>query len=114
MPNLRRTNSEVDEYCDLAKLGTSKRPAVVRVQSFVRAEKIVLLCDGRAWQVIVGVEPGEPEVRSDIERMPGADSAAGAEGWPQCSLSLRERPEVPEVLRIAMSFDGMWTAFRDG
>ena len=40
---VRRTNSQVDEDCELAKLGTSKRPAVVRLQSFARAEEIVSL-----------------------------------------------------------------------
>lgn len=74
--SVRRTNSEVDEDCELAKLGTSKRPAVVRVQSFARAEEIVSLCDEHGWQVIVGVEPGEPEDRSDIERLLGARAAA--------------------------------------
>ena len=66
----------MDEDCELAKLGASTRPAVVRLQSFARAEEIVLLCDEHGWQVIVGVEPGEPEDRSDIERLLGARAAA--------------------------------------
>ena len=74
--NVRRTNSEVDEDCEPAKLGTSKRPAVVWVQLFARAEEIVSLCDQHSWQVIVGVEPGEPEDRSDIVRLLGARAAA--------------------------------------
>ena len=53
----------------MAKLGTSKRPAVVRVQSVERAESIVSLCDERRWKVIVGVEPGEPEDTSDLEQL---------------------------------------------
>ena len=40
----------------MAKLGSPKHPAVVRVRSFERAEQILALCDGRGWQVIVGVE----------------------------------------------------------
>ena len=31
--------------------------------------------DEHGWQVIVGVEPGEPEDRSDIERLLGARAA---------------------------------------
>jgi hypothetical protein len=64
--------------CELAKLGTSKRPAVVRVQSFARAEEIVSLCDVHGWQVIVGIEPGEPDDRSDLETLLG-DRAAAAQ-----------------------------------
>ena len=70
----------------MAKLGTSKRPAVVRVQSVARAEEIVSLCDEHGWQVIVGVEPGEPEDRSDIERLLGARAAA--------AQTLRREPKV--------------------
>ncbi len=92
----------------------------MRVQSFARAEEIVSLCDEHGWQVIVGVEPGEPEDRSDIERLLGARAAA--------AQTLRREPKVgrnaprpcgsgrkfKKLLRIAMSFDGMWTAFCDG
>lgn len=59
----------------MAKLGTSKRPAVVRVQSFERAEEIVALCEDHGWQVIVGVEHDEPEDLSDIEKLLDSSSA---------------------------------------
>ena len=51
----------------MAKLGTHKRPAVVRVRSVERAEAIVTLCNEHGWQVIVGVEEDEPEDTSDVE-----------------------------------------------
>jgi SWIM/SEC-C metal-binding protein len=53
----------------VAKLGTHKRPAVVRVSSVAHAEDIVSLCNERGWQVIVGVEPDEPEDTSDLEKL---------------------------------------------
>ena len=53
----------------MAKLGTSKRPAVVRVRSGARAMEIVSLCDARGWKVIAGVEPGEPEDLADVETL---------------------------------------------
>ncbi len=53
----------------MAKLGTSKRPAVVRVESAERGEEIVALCTDHGWQVIVGVEPDEPEDISDVEKL---------------------------------------------
>jgi SWIM/SEC-C metal-binding protein len=51
----------------LAKLGTHKRPAVVRVRSVEKAEAIVTLCDEHGWQVIVGVEEDKAEDTSDVE-----------------------------------------------
>ncbi len=41
----------------MAKLGSHKRPAVVRVRTIEKAEEIVGLARERGWQVIVGVEP---------------------------------------------------------
>ena len=53
----------------MTQLGTSKRPAVVRVQTQARAEAIVSTCDRNGWQVIVGVEPDRDEDVSDVERL---------------------------------------------
>jgi len=41
----------------MARLGSRTRPAIVRVQSNVRAQELVDLCAAHGWQVIVGVEP---------------------------------------------------------
>ena len=51
----------------MAKLGSEKRPAVVRVHTISKAEKIVALCEAHHWKVIVGVEPDQPEDLSDID-----------------------------------------------
>ena len=51
----------------MAKIGTHKRPAVVRVRTFEKGEDIVALCNEHGWQVIVGVEEDEPEDTSDVE-----------------------------------------------
>ena len=56
----------------MAKLGSHKRPAVVRVRSVKKAEAIVALCNEHGWQVIVGVEEDEPEDISDVEWLLGA------------------------------------------
>jgi SWIM/SEC-C metal-binding protein len=53
----------------MAKLGTSKHPAVVRVQAPARAEAILAICNRHGWQVIVGVEPDKEEDVSDVERL---------------------------------------------
>src|SRR5258708_12681993 len=52
---------------ELAKIGTHKRPAVVRVRTFEKGEDIVALCNEHGWQVIVGIEEDEPEDISDVE-----------------------------------------------
>lgn len=65
---------------ELAKSGTDKRPAVVRVRSVERAEAIVALCNQHEWQVIVGVEEGEPEDVSDVEWLLGKVGGAAGNG----------------------------------
>ena len=49
------------------KLGTSKKPAVARVQTEERAGEIMELCNEHGWQVIVGIEPDKPENISDVQ-----------------------------------------------
>jgi hypothetical protein len=51
---------------DVAKLGSPKRPAVVRVQSTEKAEEIVGLAQARGWSVTVGVEPNQIEELFDL------------------------------------------------
>lgn len=73
----------------MAKLGSDKRPAIVRVRTMHKGEEIVALCEKHHWKVIVGIEPDQPEDLSDIElllrgprwRAPGA--SRGAQDRPQ-------------------------------
>lgn len=53
----------------MAKLGTHKRPAVVRVQSPELAQEIIGLAQERGWQVIVGVEPDVFEDLTDLHKL---------------------------------------------
>jgi SWIM/SEC-C metal-binding protein len=53
----------------VAKLGTDKHPAVVRVRSVEHAEEIVSLAQERGWKVIVGVEPDQIEDLSDLRKL---------------------------------------------
>ena len=64
----------------MAKLGSVKRPAIVRVQTQEGAEEIVSVCEQRGWKVIVGIEPDQPEDISDLERLlnPSARPRSGA------------------------------------
>ena len=52
----------------MAKLGSEKRPLVVRVQTEERASEIVSICDEHGWHYI-GFEPDKPEDISDVERL---------------------------------------------
>ena len=53
----------------MAKLGSHKPPAVVRVQSTEKAEEIVGLAQQRGWRVTVGVEPDQIEELSDLRKL---------------------------------------------
>jgi SWIM/SEC-C metal-binding protein len=52
----------------MASLGTSKRPAIVRVQTMQRVEEISDLCGQHGIHFIIGLEPDKPEDISDVER----------------------------------------------
>lgn len=51
------------------KLGSSNHPAVVRVQTSRRAEEILSICTRNDWEVVLGVEPDEPENIADVEML---------------------------------------------
>ena len=53
----------------MAKLGSEKRPAVVRVRTEARAKEILGICIEHGWKVVVGIEPDKPEDISDVERL---------------------------------------------
>jgi len=53
----------------MAKLGTKKRPAIVHVETEVRAGEIIEICESHGWQVIVGIESDKPEDISDIRKL---------------------------------------------
>ena len=53
----------------MAKVGTDKHPAVVRVATEQRAREILEQCEQRGIKVIVGIEPGRQEDITDVERI---------------------------------------------
>jgi len=66
----------------MAKLGTDKRPAVLRVQSMERAEEIAACCEKNGWKYIVGIEPDKPEDISDLDRILNPSSGVRVETEP--------------------------------
>ena len=53
----------------MSKLGSKKKPAIVKVQTEERAQEVFPLCNTKGWQVIIGIEPLENENVSDVERL---------------------------------------------
>lgn len=53
----------------MAKLGSEKRPVIVRVQDEERAREIAEICGENSWHFIIGFEPDEPEDISDLEKL---------------------------------------------
>ncbi|PYY04691.1 MAG: hypothetical protein DMG69_29450 [Acidobacteria bacterium] len=53
----------------MARIGTKKHPAVVRVATEERARQILDLCNQHGIQVIVGIESDQPEDISEVERI---------------------------------------------
>jgi SWIM/SEC-C metal-binding protein len=45
------------------------RPAVVRVQTMQKAQKIMKICERHGWKIIVGIESDKPEEISDFEKL---------------------------------------------
>ncbi len=53
----------------MAKLGSEKKPAIVRVQTEERAQEIAQLCEQHGWKFIVGIEPDKPEDITDLKKL---------------------------------------------
>lgn len=53
----------------MARLGSHKRPVIVRVQTQEHADEIIELCSANDWQLIVGVEPDVPEDITDLLKL---------------------------------------------
>jgi SWIM/SEC-C metal-binding protein len=53
----------------VARLGSDKRPAVVRVRTTTRADEILSMCEEHGLKIIIALEPDEPEDISDVETL---------------------------------------------
>ncbi|MDZ7360576.1 MAG: SEC-C metal-binding domain-containing protein [candidate division KSB1 bacterium] len=61
----------------MARLGTDKRPAVVRVQTMERAGEIAEIFEENGWKYIIGIEPDKTEDISDLVKLQNPGSATG-------------------------------------
>jgi SWIM/SEC-C metal-binding protein len=50
-----------------AKLGTEKRPAIVRVQTEERMKEVAAIFEENGWKFTIGLEPDKPEDVADLE-----------------------------------------------
>jgi SWIM/SEC-C metal-binding protein len=53
----------------MAKLGTEKKPAIIRVQNEDRVQELSSIFNENGWQFIAGIEPDKPEDISDLEKL---------------------------------------------
>ena len=53
----------------MAKLGSEKRPIIVRVKTEAKASEVASICNVHGWYFIIGLEPDEPEDISDLNRL---------------------------------------------
>lgn len=53
----------------MAKLGSEKRPVILRVQEEDRAREMAEICSENGWHFIIGLEPDEPEDISDLQKL---------------------------------------------
>ena len=58
---------DIQSRGNMAKLGTEKKPIIVRVQTEDRGRYVAQRCAERGWHYIIGLEPDEPEDLSDLE-----------------------------------------------
>ena len=50
-----------------AKLGTEKKPVVLRVKTESRAKELSALCTKNGWRYIMELDPDKPEDSTDLE-----------------------------------------------
>lgn len=53
----------------MAKLGSEKRPVILRVADEDRAREIAEICSENGWHFIIGFEPDQPEDISDLDKL---------------------------------------------
>jgi len=52
----------------MAKLGGEKSPLILRLADDSKVDDIFTICDERGWCFILGIEPAEEEVLTELER----------------------------------------------
>ncbi len=52
----------------MARLGSKKRPLMLRVPSEARAQQVIQFCSENGLHYILGIESGKPEDVSDLDR----------------------------------------------
>jgi len=53
----------------MAKLGSEKKPIIVRVHTDEKARYVAETCAENGWHYIIGFEPDKPEDISDLEKL---------------------------------------------
>lgn len=52
----------------MVKLGSAKKPLILRVADDSKVDEIATICDERRWHFILRIEPDEEEDLTDLDR----------------------------------------------
>jgi len=52
----------------MAKLGSEKRPVILRVQTMERAEEVTQICEENNLNYLIGIEPDKTENIKDLKK----------------------------------------------
>ncbi len=64
-------DSRINDFAPkkIAKLGSEKNPAIIRVQSEARFTEVSAAFEKHGWNCRIGIEPDKPEDVGDLERL---------------------------------------------
>lgn len=57
-----------EQVQEMAKIGSERKPIIVRVQTEERARYAAQLCMQQGWHYIIGLEPDQPEDLRHLEQ----------------------------------------------
>ena len=66
----------------MPRLGSTKKPIAIRVQTQERAAEVAAICNERGWYFMAEIAPDEPEDISSLERMLNPPAQVKAEKRP--------------------------------
>jgi len=96
----------------MAKLGSKKRPIVVRVHTDEKAKYVAETCAKNGWHYIIGFEPDKPEDISDLEKLLNPSQPVKSDkSRSKRSLSVWQREKVQTMLwseQVIIEFALTW------
>jgi hypothetical protein len=96
----------------MAKLGSEKRPIIVRVHTEETARYVAETCAKHGWHHIIGFELDRPEDLSDLERMLNPPKSATSQ--PRWAEMIRVRAAVAKSSKsVAVRTVDSWRRLKE-